>query len=97
MNSKNHHVLFGSAVTKWMQFLITVLEIRISREFPKRFKLAGTYKKRKIKIELERKCVRKTQQLWNHTVWRDGPPVEPVAAAALVQVQPLPDIAVLSS
>lgn len=23
MNSKNHHVLFGSAVTKWMQFLVS--------------------------------------------------------------------------
>lgn len=97
MNSKNHRVLFGSAVTKWIQFLITVLEIWTSREFPKRFKLAGTYQKRKVNIELERKCVRKAQQLWNQTVWRDVAPVEPVAAAALVQVQPLPDIAVLSS
>lgn len=45
MNPKNHHVLFGSAVTKWRQFLITVLEIRTSRGFPKRFKLAGTFQK----------------------------------------------------
>lgn len=68
MNSKNHHVLFGSAVTKWMQFLITVLEMWTSRGFPKRFKTAATYQKRKIKIELERECVRKPQQLWNPTV-----------------------------
>lgn len=31
MNSKDHHVLFGSAVTKWMQFLISPGKTDIQR------------------------------------------------------------------
>lgn len=36
MNSENHCVLFGSAVTKWKKFPVTVLPTRTSRTFQKR-------------------------------------------------------------